>query len=100
MPSSVLLGPARPRRAPALDLELAEARSVVAEIGRADAATAALRARELAERLALVLQASLLVQHAPPAVADAFVRSRIEGRAGRSTAPSVGVDLAAILARA
>ncbi|GGI45716.1 putative acyl-CoA dehydrogenase [Agromyces flavus] len=86
---------------PALDLELAEARSVVAEIGRADAATAALRARELAERLALVLQASLLVQHAPPAVADAFVRSRIEGRAGSlyGSFPS-GVDLAAILARA
>ena len=64
-------------------------------------ATAALRARELAERLALVLQASLLVQHAPPAVADAFVRTRIEGDGGSMYgALPPGIDLAPILARA
>jgi putative acyl-CoA dehydrogenase len=35
------------------------------------------RARRLVERLALLWQASLLVQHAPVAVSDAFVASRI-----------------------
>ncbi|MBM7505866.1 acyl-CoA dehydrogenase family protein [Agromyces aurantiacus] len=85
----------------AFDLELAEAQAVVVELARADAATAALRARELAERLALVLQASLLVQHAPPSVADAFARTRLEGGGGSMYgALPVGVDLAAILARA
>lgn len=86
---------------PAFDLEVAEAQSVVVELARADAATAAVRARELTERLALVLQASLLVQHAPPAVADAFVRTRVEGGGGMLYgALPPGVDAAAILARA
>lgn len=86
---------------PAFDLEVAEAQSVVVELARTDAATAAVRARELTERLALVLQASLLVQHAPPAVADAFVRTRVEGGGGMLYgALPPGVDTAAILARA
>ena len=42
------------------------------------------RARRLVERLALVFQASLLVRHAPPAVADAFCASRLAGDAGRA----------------
>lgn len=85
----------------AFDLELAEAQAVVVELARADAATAALRARELAERLALVLQASLLVQHAPAPVADAFARTRLEGGGGSMYgALPVGIDLDAILARA
>jgi putative acyl-CoA dehydrogenase len=36
-------------------------------------------ARNLVDRLATGLQASLLVQHAPPWVADAFCRSRLDG---------------------
>ena len=84
----------------ALDLEIAEAQAVVLEVS-ADAAGAAARARELTERLALVLQASLLVQHAPAAVSDAFVRTRIEGDGGLLYgALPPGVDTAAILARA
>jgi putative acyl-CoA dehydrogenase len=84
----------------ALDLEVAEAQAVVLEVSR-DPASGAVRARELTERLALVLQASLLVQHAPAAVADAFVRSRIEGDGGTMYgALPPGVDTAAILARA
>lgn len=85
----------------AFDLELAEAQSVVVELARADAASATLRARELTERLALVLQASLLVQHAPAPVADAFARTRLEGGGGMlyGVLPP-GVDTAAILARA
>lgn len=85
----------------AFDLELAEAQSVVVELARADAASAAFRARELTERLALVLQASLLVQHAPAPVADAFARTRLEGGGGMLYgALPPGVDTAAILARA
>jgi putative acyl-CoA dehydrogenase len=42
------------------------------------------RARWLAELAALCLQASLLVRHAPAAVADAFVASRLDGGGGRT----------------
>ncbi|GAA1817749.1 isovaleryl-CoA dehydrogenase [Planosporangium flavigriseum] len=60
-----------------------------------------LRARRVVERLALVLQGSLLVRHGHPAVADAFCASRLAGDHGQSygTLPT-GVDFAAIIARA
>ena len=54
---------------------------------------AAFGARAVVERLALALQASLLVQHSPAPVADAFVASRIAGRRGH-TFGSLDVDLA------
>jgi len=56
-------------------------------------------ARRLAERLALALQASLLVRFSPPAVADAFCASRLDGDAGRTfgTLPPGG-DLDTVLA--
>jgi putative acyl-CoA dehydrogenase len=59
------------------------------------------RARHLVEQLALVFQGSLLVRHAPSAVADAFCGSRLGGDWGIAfgTLP-VGVDTAAIVARA
>src|SRR5690606_29377149 len=41
------------------------------------------RARGLVERMALVFQGSLLVRHAPPAVADAFCASRFGEGSGR-----------------
>ena len=41
-----------------------------------------LRARRIVERMALVLQGSLLVRHAPPALADAFTASRLAGDHG------------------
>ncbi|WP_353826627.1 acyl-CoA dehydrogenase family protein [Agromyces sp. SYSU T0242] len=86
---------------PGFDLALAEARAVVGEVADADAPTAAFRARELAERLALVLEASVLLQHSPGAVADAFVRSRLEGDGGTMYgALPPGVDVHAILSRA
>jgi putative acyl-CoA dehydrogenase len=58
-------------------------------------------ARRLAEDLAVALQGSLLVRHAPPAVADAFCASRCERAGGRvyGTLPA-GVDAAAIVERA
>jgi putative acyl-CoA dehydrogenase len=40
--------------------------------------------RRVAERLALALQASLVVQFSPPAIADAFCASRLEGDWGRA----------------
>ncbi|MBV1850238.1 acyl-CoA dehydrogenase family protein [Catellatospora tritici] len=66
----------------------------------ADPADAQLRARRLVERMALVLQGSLLVRHAPAAVADAFCASRLAGDRGLAfgTLPP-GLDLAGILAR-
>jgi putative acyl-CoA dehydrogenase len=41
-------------------------------------------ARRLAESLAVTLQAALLVRHAPAAVADAFVATRLAGDRGRA----------------
>ncbi|MEV1055341.1 acyl-CoA dehydrogenase family protein [Streptomyces sp. NPDC049887] len=63
-------------------------------------ADAELRARRLVERLALVLQGSLLVRHAPPTVADAFCASRLAGDTGFAfgTLPPTA-DLATILDR-
>lgn len=43
----------------------------------ADTSDFELRARDVVDRMALALQAALLVQHAPSAVADAFCRSRL-----------------------
>jgi putative acyl-CoA dehydrogenase len=59
------------------------------------------RARHLVEQLALVFQGSLLVRHAPSAVADAFCGSRLGGDWGIAfgTLP-VGVDTATIVERA
>jgi putative acyl-CoA dehydrogenase len=58
------------------------------------------RARRVVERMALCLQGSLLVRHAPPAVADAFCAARLAGDAGLSygTLPP-RVDAAAIVRR-
>jgi putative acyl-CoA dehydrogenase len=66
-----------------------------------DAATIEPRARRIVERLALVLQGSLLVRHGHPAVADAFCASRLGGDWGVAfgTLPT-GVDYAPILDRA
>lgn len=59
------------------------------------------RARRLVERMALVLQGSLLVRHAPSEVADAFCASRLGGDWGSAfgTLPS-GLDHAGIVERA
>ena len=58
-------------------------------------------ARRAVEALALAFQGSLLVRHAPPAVADAFCAGRLGEARGRvfGTLPR-GVDGAAIAARA
>jgi putative acyl-CoA dehydrogenase len=61
-------------------------------------------ARRIAQQLVLIAQAVLLVQHAPPLVADAFIATRIAegcGDSGRvyGTLPAT-LDHAAIVARA
>ncbi|WP_127794406.1 acyl-CoA dehydrogenase family protein [Agromyces sp. LHK192] len=88
-----------------LDAEVDDVRALAGELGRdlaADrAGLAALRARELTERLGLVLQSALLVEHAPAAVSDAFVTSRLGGRrAQQYGALPAGIDLDALLERA
>jgi putative acyl-CoA dehydrogenase len=59
------------------------------------------RARRVVERMATVLQGSLLVRFAPPAVADAYCASRLGGDWGATfgTLP-IGLDLATIITRA
>ena len=58
-------------------------------------------ARRIVEDLAVGLQASLLVRHSPPAVADAFCAARLGGDRGRvyGTLPP-GVHANAIIDRA
>jgi putative acyl-CoA dehydrogenase len=59
------------------------------------------RARRVVEAMALALQASLLVRHGHPAVAEAFCASRLTGDEGLvfGTLPS-GLDLGSIIERA
>jgi putative acyl-CoA dehydrogenase len=94
---------------PRLDAHLARVRARVEETfaGRdGDSAEQRLHdgqfgARRLVEDLAVALQASLLVRHAPPAVADGFCAGRLDGDRGRAygTLPA-GVDARAIIDRA
>jgi len=90
--------------------ELAKARGGHAALDRwtdalrgefTDLADAEYRARGIVDRMALAIQASLLVRHAPAAVADGFCASRLQGEGHRQygTLPR-GVDCAAIVARA
>ena len=59
------------------------------------------RARRLVEAMALALQGSLLVRHAPAPVADAFCATRLDGDWGHAfgTLPS-GLDVGSIIDRA
>jgi putative acyl-CoA dehydrogenase len=88
---------------------LAEVRLAAGADARLDAATARLEtelaaaeeagARRLLERLATTLQASLLVRHAPPEVADAYCASRLEAPGGVHGTLPPGLDLAAVVSR-
>jgi putative acyl-CoA dehydrogenase len=58
-------------------------------------------ARRVVEDLALALQGSLVVRHAPPAVADAFCATRLAGEGGHVYGTLPGhVDAGAIIERA
>jgi putative acyl-CoA dehydrogenase len=78
-------------------LDAAVAR-VRAELGELDGIEA--RARRVVEAMALVLQGSLLVRHGHPAVAEAFLASRLAGDEGLAlgTLPP-GADLGTIIER-
>jgi len=83
----------------ALDAHLSRLRDdSTAVFGRQDPQ---FEARRIVEDLALALQASLLVRHAPAPVADAFCASRLDREGGRvyGTLPP-GVDAKAIIGRA
>ncbi|MEZ5186038.1 MAG: acyl-CoA dehydrogenase family protein [Candidatus Nanopelagicales bacterium] len=59
------------------------------------------RARWLAEKMALLLQAAILVQYAPSVVSDAFIASRLRQAEGTYGVVDLGAhDVDAILARA
>jgi putative acyl-CoA dehydrogenase len=80
-----VLAEIRLARDPRIERAIAGIRADVAEDG----------ARRVAERLALALQASLLVRFAPPAVAGAFCASRLDGdwcRAFGTLAAGAGID--------
>ena len=81
--------------------EQADSLLVALRGGEDEQALAQRGARRLAEDLALSLEGSLLVRHAPAPVADAFCASRLAGAGGRAygTLPG-GVDARAIVDRA
>ena len=59
------------------------------------------RARNLVDRLALAMQASLLIRHSQPAVADAFCASRLTSQGGLNYGNlPTGTDPAAVIERA
>ncbi len=82
---------------PRFDAHLARVRDAVTALGEGEPQW---RARAIVEDLAVALQASLLLRHAPSAVADAFCAGRLGG-GGRAfgTLPP-GVDADAIVERA
>ena len=80
----------------ALDRAVEELKAELAETADQEA-----RARGIAERMAITLQAALLVQHAPAPVRDAFCSSRLAVRLGGAygTLPAA-MDFDALLQRA
>ncbi len=83
-----------------IDEALADTDGLLAEIA-ADPAAGALHARRLAGRMAVLLQASLLVRFAPPEMADAFCASRLGGSLeGAYGALPSGLNLKAMFDRA
>jgi putative acyl-CoA dehydrogenase len=83
-----------------LDAAATELRKALADLD-GDAGNVEAAARRLVERMAVVFCGSLLVRHAPAAVADAYAVSRLAGDGGRAfgTLPS-GVDVRSIVERA
>ncbi|MBB1596932.1 isovaleryl-CoA dehydrogenase [Achromobacter sp. UMC46] len=80
---------------PAFDEAVTRWRSLLA-----DGAQAEFQARRVASGLARLWQATLLIQHAPGPVAQAFVTSRLQADGGIFGELAAGVDTRAILSRA
>jgi putative acyl-CoA dehydrogenase len=81
---------------PRLDGAVARVRSDLGDVVGIEA-----RARRVVEKMALAFQGSLLVRHGHPAVAEAFLASRLAGEEGLAlgTLPP-GIDIGAIVERA
>jgi putative acyl-CoA dehydrogenase len=82
-----------------LDTALGEVDALLAEVA-IDPNGSAHLARRLAGRMAALLQASLLVRFAPPAIADAFCATRLGGMEGAFGALPSGLNVKAIVERA
>ncbi|GAB2456647.1 acyl-CoA dehydrogenase family protein [Xylanimonas ulmi] len=85
---------------PLLDAHVAQTHALLAQVRGADAAQAQALARRLVERLALGLQSSLMLRHAPSATAEAFVAARLGADRGHEygVLPH-GTDARAVLER-
>lgn len=82
-----------------LDGHVARTLELLVEVA-ADPVSAQTQARRLSEGLALALQASLMLRHAPSLDAEAFIASRLgEDRAAQYGVLPRGTDAAAIVAR-
>jgi putative acyl-CoA dehydrogenase len=81
---------------PRLDAHIAGLKQQLGELE-----TIEFRARKVAEDIALAMQGALLVRHGHPAVAEAFLATRLAGQRGGAygTLPA-GLDVAPILERA
>jgi putative acyl-CoA dehydrogenase len=82
------------------DAHLAATRQGLAKLASEDRPDAEWGARRLVEDMALALQASLLLRHAPAAVSDAFCAARLGERGLAFGDLPRGVDGAAIVDRA
>ncbi len=60
----------------------------------------AMRARRITQSLVLLLQSGLMIEHAPPEVADAFIASRCEMQSGRVYGAMSAADCGKIIDRA
>jgi putative acyl-CoA dehydrogenase len=86
---------------PLFDAHLERTRRLAYQIATADAAAASAQARRLVAALALSLQGSLLLRHAPTSVAEAFVAARLGEDRGRLYGElPPGTQLDEIVARA
>ena len=83
-----------------LDAHVARTLRMLEDVRGAGAGEAHAQARRLTEALALALQASLMLRHAPSVAADAFVLARLgEDRGAQYGVLPTGTDAAAIVAR-
>lgn len=83
-----------------LDAHIEALKAQLADLGT-DVVAAQHQARKIAEDICLALQGSLLVRHGHPAVAEAFLATRLDGQWGGAfgTLPA-SLDLGPIIERA
>jgi len=85
---------------PLLDRHVERTLGLLGEVARADPADAQREARRLTEALAVALQCSLMLRHAPASDAEAFVGARLgEDRGAQYGVLPRGTDAAGILSR-